>query len=205
MSDYIDFGKGHTTVVGTTQMGKTYAVHRSVEQLSNGILFFNVQQIEVSNKFLDADGSDDSEVIIAALRKGKKINFIPDRENRWKQLKAIVKVLYRAAERQPLDIYIIVDECHLADRDALAACREIATTGIRWGIKAIYISQRPALMDNTLMTQSMRFVFFRTGMEDKYLDGHGFPAAQINERIKAGGQYAYVVWDFNELKGAYKV
>jgi DNA helicase HerA-like ATPase len=205
MSQYIDFVKKHTTVVGMTQSGKTTAVHRSAERMNQGVLFFNTQQIEVSNKWVDADGADDEKVLIKALRKGEKINFLPSRDNRWKQLKTIIRLLYDASERSLMDIYIVVDEIHLADKESLKSCIELATTGIRWGLHGIFISQRPALVDNTIMNQSMQFIFLKTTLEKRYMEGYGLPYEEIRAGLEAGGQYAYMVYDFHSLKGAFKV
>jgi DNA helicase HerA-like ATPase len=205
MSQYIDFSKKHTTVVGMTQSGKTTAVHRSAERMSQGVLFFNTQQIEVSNKWVDADGSDDEKVLIKALRKGEKINFLPSRDNRWKQLKAIIRLLYDASERSLMDIYIVVDEIHLADKEALKSCIELATTGIRWGLHGIFISQRPALVDNTIMNQSMQFIFLKTTLEKRYMEGYGLPYEHIKSGLESGGQYSYMVYDFHSLEGPFKV
>lgn len=206
MSQYIDFGEGHTTVVGKTRSGKTYAVEKSLEKVKQGVLFFNTQHIPVSNVFVDADGSDDEKVLIKALRKGEKINFRPSRETRWKQLKALINILFKAGEQAKLNIYIVVDECHLADRKiALPGVIEIATTGLSYGLKGIYISQRPALIDNTLMTQSMQFIFFKTSMEKKYFDSYELPFDDIQAGLTKGGQFSYMTYDFEKLEGAFKV
>lgn len=205
MSQLIDFGKGHTSVVGMTQSGKTTAVQKSAESIKEGVLFFNTQQIEVSGKWIEVTGKDDPKMLMKALRKGGKINFVPTRETRWKQLRNLIKYFFQESERSQLDIYIIVDEIHLADKEALAACVELATTGIRWGLHAVFISQRPALIDNTIMNQSMQFVFLKTTLEKQYLERYGLPYEAIKAGLDAGGQYAYMVYDFHELKGAFKV
>lgn len=205
MSQLIDFGRGHTTVVGMTQSGKTTAVMRSAEKVKQGVIFFNTQQIEVSSVWVDASGADDERVLIKALRKGEKINFIPNRATRWKQLRAIIALLYEASERSKMDIYILMDEIHLADKEALKAAIEVATTGIRWGLHAVFISQRPALIDNTIMNQSMQFVFLKTTLEKRYLENYGLPYEAIRAGLEKGGQYAYMVYDFHSLKGAFKV
>jgi hypothetical protein len=206
MSQLIDFGKGHTTVVGMTQSGKTTAVQRSAEALKKGVLFFNTQQIQVSGKWVECTGKDDPVMLVKALRKGEKINFLPDRETRWKQLTNLIKYLfYESDHKQVLDILIIVDEVHLADKNALKSIVELATTGIRWGLCGVFISQRPALIDNSIMNQSMQFVFLKTTLEKRYLENYGIPYEDIKSGLELGGQYAYMTYDFSELKGAFKV
>lgn len=205
MTQYIDFGAGHTTVVGMSRSGKTYAVKQSAERISGGVLFFNPQLEEVSSRWIEADGRSDTDAMIAALREGEKINFMPSRGTRWRQLQGIVKLLFASAEQSKLDVLLVLDECHLADKDALKDMVEVATTGLRWGIRAAFISQRPALIDNTLMNQSTQFVFFKTTLEKQYLERYGMPYDSIKEGLDRGGQYAYMTYDFHELRGPYKV
>lgn len=201
----IQFGEAHNTVVGMTRSGKTYAVRKSAEKVKQGVFFFNVQQEEVGAPWITATGQDDASVIIKALRRGAKINFLPDRGRRWQQLRGIVRLLYQETEKSRLDVYVIFDEIHLADKEALKAAIEVATTGLRWGIKAIFISQRPALIDNTLMNQSTKFVFFKTTLEKRYLENYGLPYEQISQGLNTGGQYSYMEFDFHELRGPYRV
>lgn len=201
----ISFDNTHLTVIGTTQTGKTYSVTKSIEKVREGVLFFNTQHIPFSSKYVECNGSDDIQTVITALRRGEKINFIPSRETRWKQLVAIIKSLYDASEKHLLNIYLVVDEVHLAEKDALKQCIEVATTGIRWGMRAVFISQRPALINNTIMSQSMKFVMFRTNMEQKYLKDYGFPYDEINQKLVDGGEHSFVVYDFRTVEGAFKV
>lgn len=202
---YIDFAGKHTTVVGQTQSGKTYGVMRSVEVLKQGVFFFNAQHIPVGRDWITVTGKDDLELMIRALQAGEKLNFMTSREHRWKQLVGIVKALFEAAEQSVLDIYVIFDEIHLADQDAKKSAIEVATTGLRWGLKAIYISQRFALIDNTLMTQSTNFVIFHTSPEPQYFKQYALPYDGIMQGLEKGGQYAYMVYDIHSLRGPFKV
>jgi hypothetical protein len=117
----------------------------------------------------------------------------------------MIKLLYKAAERQVIDIFVVVDEIHLYEKAALKSCIELATTGIRWGLKPIWISQRPAKIDNTLMTQSTRFVFFDiSNMEAPYLKNYQIPPS-IFPALERGGKYAYVVYDGHVVSEPHRV
>ncbi|MFD0591160.1 hypothetical protein ACFQZE_24480 [Paenibacillus sp. GCM10027627] len=205
----IDFGKDdHTTVVGRTRSGKTTGVLYSLQRQPRGVLFFNTQQIKFPAGWTRASLKSDFEAMIDGLIGGEKIVYIPSREYRQQELKILVGLLYKAAQRYDgdLDIYLVVDEVHLFAKAALRACVEVATTGIRWGLKAIWISQRPAKIDNTLMTQSTRFVIYGLShMEGNYLKNYQMPSETIFEALRTGGQYAYVVYDGYDLSKPQKV
>jgi DNA helicase HerA-like ATPase len=196
----IDF-TGHCTVIGKTGSGKTYATRKSLEKVKGGVLFFNTMLGDMPG-FVQAGKENTWEQIGAILAKGGKVNYMPglDRELRNKELSHLVKKLYESGK----NVIFAVDEVHLYDRTATNSLVEIATTGRHFGIKGVFISQRPANVDNTLMTQSEQFVIFKLNMEQGYFDRYKMPGEEIMERIKAGGQYAYVTYDWESLKGAYK-
>ncbi len=201
----INFKNGHSTVIGITRSGKTYATKKSLEKVKEGVLFFNTQYEEMPTNFIKVNAYDDVKVIINALKANKKINYIPqlDSNIRDKELIYLIDNLYkRNSEKR---IYLVVDEVHLYEKESLKALVKVATTGLRFGIYGIWISQRPANIDNTLMTQSNQFVIFATNMENSYFDRYGIPAEKIKEKLKAGGQFAYCIYDFMEVRGSYKV
>lgn len=200
-SQLIDFGDDdHTTVIGRTRSGKTTGALKSLQRSKRGVLFFNSQQIRFPAGWIRADAQTDADALIRALRAKEKIVYFPTREYRQGELRALVGLLYKGAEEDELDIYFVVDECHLYTKTALRACVEVATTGIRWGIKAIWISQRPAKIDNTLMTQSTRFVIYDiSNMEAPYLKSYQIPYADIYKRLRSGGKYSYVIYDGHDL------
>jgi hypothetical protein len=200
----IRFGNEHSTIVGLTQSGKTYFTFRTLEKAGEGVLFFNTKQdTNVPSSFVTADGDNQFYQIENAIRAGKKINFVPirDKETRDNQLRYLVDRIF---ERN-LKLYIVVDEVQLFGKVGDNALMEIATTGLSLGIKGVWISQRPANIDNDLMTQSGKFYFFKTNMEGKYLNSYGIDADAINEKIDQGGQYAFVVYDWKTMTGPHKV
>jgi hypothetical protein len=203
----IDFGDDdHTTVVGRTRSGKTTGALLSLQRSRRGVLFFNTQQIRFPKGWTRATLHTDADALIAALRDGDKIMYEPTREHRQGELAALIGLLYKAAKDAEIDIYLVVDEVHLFTKGALRACVEVATTGIRWGIKAIWISQRPAKIDNTLMTQSTRFVVYDLShMESNYLKSYQMPHDAIYSSLRAGGKYSYVVYDGHDLSDPAKV
>jgi len=202
----IKFPGKHTAVFGTTQTGKTYAVQKSLMSQKEGVLFFNVNHAPVSN-YVRADSKDDLDNVISVLMAGEKINYLPERETRWQEIAAIVEHIL---DLGGFPVTIVFDECHLMylnpdkyKRAAQAALEETVTTGLSKGIKAIFITQRPALLDNTLMTQSEFKVFFRTENEGPYLKRYGIPFEDV-ERMTAK-EYHYCTHYRGQIEGAFKV
>lgn len=197
----INFGKGeHNTVIGRTRSGKTTGTLLSLQRQKKGVLFFNTQLIKFPRGWTAASHQTDFDAIIDALHAGEKIVYNPSREYRQQELKVLIQLLYKSAEAAELDMFLVVDEVHLYEKAALKACIEVATTGIRWGINAIWISQRPAKIDNTLMSQSTRFVIYDVShMESTYFKNYQMPAEQIYAALKIVGQYGYAIYDGHAL------
>ena len=196
---------GHTVVVGLTRCGKTWAVKESLKGQKNGTLFFNPQMELFGEDFVSADGSSQIGRIKDAIEQGYKVNFIPstDLERQSLQLAFLIKSLYDGCTR---DMILVVDEVHLfTAKEVKRELIRVATTGLRFGIRGVWISQRPAEIFNTLMTQSNKFVIFKTNMESNYFDRYRIPGEEIAQRIKAGGLYSYCTFDWSEVQGPFKV
>lgn len=196
---------GHTVVIGKTRSGKTWATKESIRGLSCGALFFNTQQESMPHDFVKATGNDRMVTIKNAVKRGYKINFVPSTDllEQAAQLECIIQCLYDNVKK---DVVLVVDEVHLfCDRDIKRQLIRVATTGLRWGIRGVWISQRPAEIHNTLMTQANKFVIFQTNMESNYFKRYEMPHDEIRSRIKSGGEYSYIEYDWSEIGGPYKV
>lgn len=201
----IDYGTGrNTTMIGTTRHGKTYGAIQSLTKAPKGVLFINTQQEKFPRGWTRASMRNDSSIIIDEVRQGTKINYEPDRRYREQELKLIIDDLFTAARDTELDMYLVIDEAHLYRKEGLRAAEEQATTGLRWGIQGIYITQRPQLLSKTLWSQSTFFVFYKTyNLQESYFQSYGIPYAAMNERIP--GKYAYSTFDGENVEGAFTV
>jgi hypothetical protein len=201
----IDFGKDrHTVVIGTTRFGKTEGAKRSLTKVQQGVFFFNTQQIVFGKGWTIADKSADMDLIVKVLKSGGKVNYVPDRDYREQELVIIIHALFKASERSLLDIYFVLDEAHLFKQKALQSAEELATTGLRWGLKGVFITQRPQLLSKTLWSQSTYFVFYKThNQKESYYNDYGIPYADMNDRIPE--KYFYSTFDGEKVEGAYKV
>lgn len=206
MSNFIDF-QGHSTVIGLTRSGKTWATKQSLARRKEGVIFFNIQLEDMPKPFVEANCKNSLGQIVAAIKKGKKINYLPQRNNEMRELEliALINICYDAGFTQKKNIFFAVDEVHLYKKAALDKLEEIATTGLRFGVNGIFISQRPANISNTLMTQSSQMVIFKTNMESTYFQRYSMPADLIQDRLSKAGEYSYLVWNWQELSQAKKV
>lgn len=201
--------KEHVTVLGLTRHGKTYAVMQTLQYVKEGVLFFNVQQEKTPSIFIKANNNNTWSQIKGLLKEGKKVNYIPsdDLEQASKELSALVNELYKSGE---LNCRVAIDECHLfskvtKDKSGIKACIRLATTGLRFGYQAIFLSQRPAMVDNTLYAQSTKHVIFALGRVDEtYLKNNGFPVEEITQAT-GNEKYHFVVFDQKEVSKVMKI
>lgn len=199
----------HATVIGLTQHGKTYGTIKTLNQLSGGVLFFNTQHTPVGKGWVEASGSHTPDQIIEAVKKGYKVNFLPSEkglEYMSVELGAITNKIY---EQGRLDFYFAIDEVHLfkltKDKKGHNALIRLATTGLGRGFKCMFLSQRPAMVDNTLYTQSTKHIIFALGLSDyNYLKNLGFPDTEIREKLN-GEKYKFVEFDQKDVKGVYMI
>lgn len=196
----------HRTVLGVTQHGKTYASLLSMVRVKDRAgIFFNVQDVPVPKGFVDVNVKDHTwEQIERLMEKKRKINWIPstDIDQMQKEISFIVTKLYNGTKR---NVILAVDEVHLLDKKALKDVIRVATTGIRWGIYGVFISQRPAKVDNTLYSQStLHVVFALNNVDYKYLEGQTFPSQEMKDLVK-GEKYIFAVFNQKEVSGPYTI
>lgn len=193
-----NFKNGHTIVVGLTQSGKTYAVEKSLLNQHQGVLFFNTQQ-ENLHGYIKANKKTSFAQILHLLKLGHKINYLPDTKlkTQFVEIEFLINQLFENGNfSKDKSIYFVVDEAHLFEKKALEAVTRIATGGLRWGINGIFISQRPANLDNTLMTQSTHMLIFMCNMESQYFKSYSIPIENILKEIESNGKYSFVEYDF---------
>jgi hypothetical protein len=192
----------HSTVLGITRHGKTYATIKSLAHIKNeAVFFFNTGHEKVPGGFTDVDPRyHEWEQVEYLLSKNKKINWIPSTriDEMQKQVIYIIDKLYNGEKR---NMRLVIDEVHLFQKESLKAIQRIATTGLRWGMRGVFISQRPAKVDNTLYSQSTNHVIFALGSADyQYLHGQGFPIDKLQEFVN-GEKYVFVTYDQKDVSG----
>jgi hypothetical protein len=201
------FKDGHTIVVGLTQSGKTYAVTKCLLNDSKPVLFFNVQQEDLKG-YVRVNKHTPFRIILKLLRLNRKINYIPDSrlKAQGNEITFLINQLFEfGCFSKKRSMYIVIDEAHLFEDEALENIRRIATSGIRWGLNGIFISQRPANLHNTLMTQSSHMLIFKTNMETQYFKNYNIPIFEILKLIDQNGKYSFCEYDFLTIKSYKKL
>lgn len=206
MKQRIVFPNCHAAVFGGTQSGKTFGTTQSLLHQKQGVLHFDMKE-EPAKGYTQADGDDDWTVILQALHNGEKINYTPSQAFKYQEVAYLIGKLMQ----ERLDVFTVCDECHLAytnadkgKRAAQAAYEGLATTGLSRGLKGIFITQRPATLDNNLMMLSDYKVFFRTLNEEKYLAGYSIDGAELTARI-GGRDHFYCTYYKEQIEGAFTV
>jgi DNA helicase HerA-like ATPase len=200
----INFLDGHTTVIGRTRSGKTYTTKQILKNSKTGVLFFNVQHEKMPKEFINADGNNTFNQMNDLIKNGGKINFLPSLDTRIRnaQLVYLISEVYRHKGQKMI---LALDEVHLfKEKAVLNSIEQVMTTGLRWGLHCVAITQRPALIPNVIFTQSNQMVIFETNMEGDYLEKKGVPYEDVSKKIENGGKYSYIVFDGKLVKGPFK-
>lgn len=201
------FSGHHSVVTGKTRHGKTYFVQKRLQTLKKPVLFFNPQRVPAPG-MTTATSKNTEEQIIALLKKGGKVNYLPDIDNARASMELVylIRALFDAGFTESRNIVLALDEIHLTRRSKPGeeAIENLATRGITFGLSAVFISQRPAYMSKAAYTMAEKHYLFLTGMERQYFTGKGIPYDDYLQRIQKGGKYSYVVFDGITLSGPYK-
>lgn len=198
---------GHTTVIGKTQEGKTYAVNHILKNQKNGVIFFNTQLEELKN-YIKIDKNTSFKVINDLLKKGQKLNYEPSSRLsiQSQEITFLINQIFENCNFSKSNyIYFVVDEVHLFKKVALESICRIATGGIRYGVHGIFLSQRPANIDNTLMTQSIEMIIFKCNMESQYFKNYCIPIDEILLKIEQNGRYSFCSYNFSEYMAYNKI
>lgn len=216
-SRIIGGGDYHTTVIGTTQTGKTYFSVEELYRVSSPTLFFNIQHINergmempTLSKFTKASMRNEINQIIDCLHDGGKINYLPslDDDTAREEAGILIEELFRAGFNKRKPVYVALDECPIIapqNGQRNKAAIKLATRGLTFGLRGVFITQRPAEMHKTLLSQSLRHVIFRTTAEGTWFARYKVPHTEMIQMVEQGGEHAFILWDGIRLQGPYKV
>lgn len=190
----------HRFIVGTTQSGKTTLAVEEGKKYHGGVFLFNPQELETGgSSYTNANMNDGVGDIILALRSGEKINYVPHYNDTIakKELFYLAEKIFFAAAKSKVknDMIFIADECHIyiPNNCKYNAVLNIATRGLKHHVYLWSITQRPALTNNTLFTQSEVKTYLSIEEEEwQYFKKNGVPIEKIQKAISDKGKYAYV-------------
>jgi hypothetical protein len=188
----------HEFIAGTTQSGKTEVAKKRAERFKGGVLFFNPQRVPMPRDFILINKFNDVKAIASLLDQGYKFNYLLDHRDTVakKELDYITDYIFsnRVKSDCEMPIKIVVDEAHVfLKNNQQSPVLNLATRGLRYKIYLCSITQRPALTNNTLFTQSELKIYGHIEEEDvKYFTGQGIPMQQVQDEIKKAGKYHFI-------------
>lgn len=177
--------ESHTDIFGRSSAGKTYLFREVVwRQTKKRIVFLNTQHEHGFGPWIRK-----WDVRLLA-QPGARVNLIGPRisaaENGNEGLKTllarVVDDCFRVGERAAVDrsgwVIIAVDESHLISPKGSPddPLQRIYTNGHRHGVKGVTLTQRPALLSHTVLSQAPTHVLFDLDdFELPYLRKYGVP------------------------------
>ncbi len=203
----IDHKNNHIFISGMTRSGKTYFAIRALEEVPEGVLFFNLQNAAPTRKYITVNADQVGyQQIVKYLRSGAKIDLRFPRYWKMHQIMNVIKFLSQEllksgfSEEKP--IYIMYDECQTLTKEARVAVRLTATRGLFLGCRCVFITQRPALADLTFYTQAAEQYIFQLGKgEREYFRQKGIDYDKCLNLWSANGQHSYIYTNGFDIEG----
>lgn len=205
----IKCGNNHVFISGITRSGKTYFAREAAARLPYGVLFINIQSEQLNSPYIRVTESDDTNIIIENLKKGRKINF--DCMNLTEKdiyliIYFLLNKLMRAGFNQNKPVYVVLDEAQILKEKALDAAITVSTRGLAKGVRLISITQRPALVNKTIYTQAAeQYIFYLALSEKTYLKNKGLDYDACAELWQQYGKHSYIYSDGYVLEGHKKI
>jgi len=177
-------------IFGATSSGKTYMAGHLFASLPNWNIFFNTQfEPVLHKKFGGYEVTGISALTKALEDKHRRIVYTPHSETpqgQQAELSEIIDILFAMGRifntkgDRVIWCHLYVDEVHLLSPKKAPFDRldRVATQGKRFGVIGVFISQRPALVSQTLITQSDKQIIYRCNTyEIPYFERYGYPIA----------------------------
>ena len=204
---------------GITGSGKTTLAVSIYKKLDTFAVFINTQD-EVAPEHASDLVVHTPEDLLSVLEnidqlKAKKVCLSPKRDTEIKpeDIEAVRDVLFaygaKINEKRKAPIiwcHIFIDEIHeySSKRQPNRKIDSLWKRGRRYGIIAVGLSQRPADVSHTILTQSKYHVIFKVSpYEYQYFHTYHIPIEDFEEWIKR--DYHFVVFDGYEVKEAYPI
>lgn len=199
---------GHEFVCGRTGSGKSvYAVKRGLAHAGPCLYIDPQEQDDLPARWPRTGSQNMISQILSLARRGGVV-YVPDRrlKEAQREIRGLIGCLFAGRPWSP-PLLLIVDEAQVfaPEGGADSPLTWIALRGRRWGVQGLFVSQRPAEVDKSVVTQCARHVVFQTAFEGPYFQRYGLPADDIRSRLSPPTpDHSYVVWDGVALTGPFK-
>lgn len=158
----------HRCYFGKTQSGKTTKAIKDLNALPNyGRVFINLIDVKKFEGFEQVSKKTDIDLFKNLLRNKRKVQYNCDENTFDKEIILIKKIVESIG-----NCIVVIDESHLMKKETINEVKKIWTGGRHKNIYGWAISQRPQLLDRTMLTQS-ELIIFRLDFEDSWLASYG--------------------------------
>ena len=189
----------HNVIIGSTDSGKSTFAQYLFENTPYKAIYYDVQEEREppSNNVILLT----SPFTLPVLEKYNKIVIYAKFEKTMRkgEIANLINLLFRVGAKLPKRTTwcnLFVDEAHeiapLHDDDN--PLNRVATKGLRYGISLTCMTQRPAMLHNTILTQAKNHFFFNINFyETPYFNKFKLAFEEIEEHIKQPYHFAH--WD----------
>lgn len=213
----------HECVTGMTRSGKSYYAARLGRRHAGPLLVIDPQDTP-GWPWPRATGANVAADVIDQARNGGVV-YVPD----WNDKHGRAEVTYLLAEvmeyakahgagagRGNHAWLVICDEAHIyaPEGGPPGGLHLLARRGLRWGVSAMFVSQRPADVAKAVISQAARHVIFEPGpFGGPYFEKYGIPADEVRRLLDEGrqkyagkaaggaGPWPFLVWESGRLAG----
>ena len=196
---------------GQTGKGKTTFASQIYKKLDTLCIFVNTNEERIPERASQTVVYSVDDIAKAINLGGRKICLNPKGENEIepKEIARICSMLMRIGrkmKKQMIFSHVFVDEVqeYSSLHRPYSTIDRIWKRGRRYGVVGHAISQRPADVSHTILTQSEYHVIFRLGTyEIPYFKRYGIPIEEHEEWLKK--EYHFIVFDGIDTKRFYPV
>lgn len=191
-------------ILGKTRSGKSYLAKRAIEKHRGGVLVVDTKA-EKDWPAYYLDGREPLVGIYRDLQKGAHLAYVPNPDPA-KAARALERICLDLIRRRWRELWLVVDEAQVHARKGVPGPIDyIATQGAGQGIRLVAITQRPAMLSHTVLTQADQVYIFMLGrFEDGYLRSYGLDGPALRDTLSNAGAYTYMVFDGATISGPYK-
>lgn len=173
----------HRCYFGKTLSGKTTLAKKDLAEAGSfGRLFVNLIDKERFAGYEQVNRTTPKQMIVNLLRNKRLVQYNAKSDTFDLEVLALKKLVMGVG-----NCIMVIDEVHLLKKKTNEPLIEIWTGGRHENVWGWSISQRPQLMDRTMLTQSTKYVF-RLDLEDSWLKAYGIPMDTVPKE-----NYKYIV------------
>jgi DNA helicase HerA-like ATPase len=195
---------GHLVILGLTGSGKSYLMHRLIEQWEGATFTVDPQDEGLPGDLVTRRNTLGD--IVRELKAGGRLVYAPRTSipAARKVMDALVPVFLNWEKWEP-PLLVTIDEAQIfAPEGRYSMLEDVALRGRKWQVRLALVTQRPAELSKGVITQCAKQVIFETAWEAPYFTQRGIPMDQAQALLQQGGQYSYVVHQNGRLAGPYR-